>query len=353
MVRSRFASDPRLTRRMVLSLALVALSYAAGVGLALWAGASWPAILAFCAAAVVAQYVVATTTVGTGMRKHAYGPDREPVLHATVDRLCALTGTAKPRIRVVELDAPNAFAYGRGGRMSTLCLTRGLLDRLEPVELEGVVAHELSHIAHRDALVMTLASFPSLACAHCLLVLDAGGEWLEARMRAYDRRHGVNLVTDSDEEKRDGGPSLRPSGPRSVVAYLVLIPATTVFYLGFGLSMAAFGLFSALVAFLGLFLTQPLSRTREFAADRAAALVTGRPSALASALLKIGDTREAVPSTDARALDKAKAFCLVPMSAGAGGTVTVGSGPLSSHPPISERVDRLTEMSRRMGATAR
>lgn len=334
---------------MLLSLGLVLACYLGAIGLALRLGAPWWAILAFAAAALAAQYVVGTRAVGTGLTKHDLGADREPHLHRTVERLCALAGIAKPRIRVIEIDAPNAFAYGRGGRAASLCVTRGLLDRLDTAEIEAVVAHELSHVANRDALVMTIASFLGLACAHLALALDAAGTWSESRLRAYDRRHGVGLVGGGDSGEEQAAP--RRGG--KALATLVLIPTTAVFYLGFGGFMIVFAIVSALVALVGLLFTLPLSRTREYAADRAAAYLTGRPSALSSALLKAGAEHAGIPRADARALRHAAAFCIVPMTEGSGTTVrTTGGGLLSSHPSIEDRIRRLAVVARELGGVA-
>lgn len=349
MVRQGIPSDPQLTRRMLLSLGLVLACYPGAIGLALWMGVAWWGILAFVVAAVAAQYFVGTHTVGSGLTKHDLGADREPQLHGTAERLCALAGIAKPRIRVIEVDAPNAFAYGRGGRATSLCVTRGLLDRLETAEVEAVVAHELSHVANRDALVMSIASFLGLASAYLALTLDAAGTWSEARLRAYDRRHGVGLVGGD-------GPADEPAAPGrggKVVATIVLIPTTAVFYLGFGAFMIVFALVTALVTLVGLLFSLPLSRTREYAADRAAAYLTGRPSALSSALLKVGAEHAGIPRADARALRHAAAFCVVPMTEGSGATVrATGGGLLSSHPSIEDRIDRLAVVARELGGTA-
>jgi heat shock protein HtpX len=214
-----------------------------------------------------------------------------PSLHATVDRLCQQADLPKPDVAVADTSMPNAFAAGRSQRHSTVCVTTGLLETLDDEELEGVLAHELAHVKNRDVMVMTIASFLSTLA---FMVVRWG--WLFGGGR--NRQGGGGVVV-------------------AVVASLVVW----------------------VVSFL---LVRALSRYREYAADRGAAAITGRPSALASALLAISGRMDRVPTEDLREQSEMNAFFVIPLRSGVVGRL------FSTHPPTEKRVDRLRDLEREL-----
>jgi heat shock protein HtpX len=218
-------------------------------------------------------------------------PEEAPELHGVVDRICALADMPKPRVALADSDVPNAFATGRNQKVAVVCATTGLLRRLEPDELEGVIAHELSHVAHKDVAVMTIASFLGVLAG----LITRIGLW-----------GGL-------------GRSSRDPGTQMVV---ILIP-----------------LVSAVVYAISFLLTRMLSRYRELSADRSAALLTGRPSSLASALTKVTGQLAAIPTKDLRKAEPFNAFYFAPaLTSGVGGKF---SKLLSTHPSLDQRLEQL------------
>jgi heat shock protein HtpX len=217
-------------------------------------------------------------------------PQEAPELHAMIERLCIQADLPKPKIAVADNEMPNAFAMGRSQKSSTVCATTGIMELLSPAELEGVLAHELTHIANRDVAIMTMASFfASIASMIVQFGFLFGGGF-------------------------GGGNSDDEDGPSFMVVILV----------------------SAIVWVVSFFLMQALSRYREFAADRGAAVITGRPSALSSALLKISSINTRIPQDDLRAHAEMNAFYIVP--------VKVKSSLynlFSTHPPMEQRIAAL------------
>ncbi len=224
--------------------------------------------------------------------------DEAPELHDMIERLCAMADLPKPKVAVVDTPVPNAFATGRNPKNSAVAVTTGLWDRLDRHEIEGVLAHELSHIANRDVLVMTLASF---------FAMLAG---LLARFGLYGGMFGGG-------RDRGGG----------VPVWLIVFAVSIATYI------------------LSFILIRTISRYREFSADRGAALVTGRPSALSSALMKISGQMEKVPQQDLRAAGEMNAFFIVPTSV-KGAVQTI----FSTHPPMEARIERLGELERQLQA---
>ncbi|GLF96908.1 zinc metalloprotease HtpX [Streptomyces yaizuensis] len=293
--RSRYVPDRGLTTRMVTTMFLIGLLYVVFVGvlLALVRGA-WPLILLIAAGLFVAQFWFSDKIAAHGMGAREVTPEQAPALHGAVDRVCALADMPKPRVALAESDVPNAFATGRGRRTALVCVTTGLLRRLEPEELEGVLAHELSHIAHRDVAVMTIASF---------LGVLAG---LLTRISLY------------------GG--LGRAGRNNGNA---------------ALAMALIPLVSAAVYVIGFLLTRLLSRYRELAADRAAALLTGKPSALAAALTKVTGEMARIPTRDLRRAEPYNAFWFAPAFSSRESLARL----LASHPPLERRLEQLARIS--------
>jgi len=226
------------------------------------------------------------------------GADEAPDLHATVERLCALADLPKPRLAIIDSDVPNAFATGRNPKHAAVAVTRGLWERLEPREVESVLAHELAHIGNRDVLVMTLASF---------FAMLAG---VLTRFALYSGMLGGGRGRDSN-------------GPPIWLIVLVVSIATYA------------------ISFL---LIRALSRYREYAADRGAALLTGAPENLMSALQKITGEIARIPQRDLRQVESMNAFFIVPTN-----IRTRAAGLLQTHPPTEKRLAALAEIAREMG----
>ena len=295
MTRTRYTKDRGLTTRMVTTLFLIGLLYVLLLGVLLAVlGKFWPVILILVGALFVGQFWFSDKIAAFGMGAHEVTPEQAPALHGAVDRICALADMPKPKVAISDSDIPNAFATGRSERSALVCATTGLLRRLEPEELEGVLAHEMSHVAHRDVAVMTIASF---------LGVLAG---VLTRIALYS-----GLAR-----------SARNSGP-------------------VGLAILIIPLVSAVVYAIGFLLTRLLSRYRELSADRTAALLTGRPSALASALTKVDGQMARIPTRDLRKAEPYNAFYFVPaFSSGA----SLGR-LLASHPTLEQRLDQLARIS--------
>jgi heat shock protein HtpX len=224
--------------------------------------------------------------------------DEAPELHDMVERLCALADLPKPRVAIIDTDVPNAFATGRSPKKGVVAVTTGLWRRLEPQEVEGVVAHELSHIANRDVLIMTLASF--FATLAGILV----------RFGFYGGLFG-------------GGSRNRDSG---VPVWLIVVVVSIATYV------------------ISYVLIRTLSRYREFAADRGAALITGAPENLMSALQKISSGMATIPQKDLREMESMNAFYIIPTN-----VKTSISALFATHPPLEKRLAALAEIAREMG----
>jgi heat shock protein HtpX len=222
-----------------------------------------------------------------------------PELHGMIERLCAMADLPKPRVAVIDTDVPNAFATGRSPKHAVVAVTAGLWRRLEPHEVEGVLAHELSHIANRDVLVMTLASF---------FAMLAG---LLTRFGLYG-----GLFSGGDRGRDTGG----------VPVWLIIF------------------LVSLLTYFISYLLIRAISRYREYAADRGSALITGAPENLMSALQKIASGMMQIPQRDLREVETMNAFFIVPTNVKA-----TAAELFATHPPLEKRLARLSEIAREMG----
>ena len=226
-------------------------------------------------------------------------PQQAPELHAMIERLCVQADLPKPKVAVADTRMPNAFALGRSPKNATVCATTGIMELLSPAELEGVMAHELTHVANRDVLVMTLAGF-------------------FATIAAYIVQFGFFFGGGGGYGDDDDNPSF-------IVLFLVSIA----------------------VYIISFFLMQALSRYREFAADRGSALITGRPSALASALMKISSGMERIPQQDLRASSELSAFYIFPP--GVKGSI---SGLFATHPPMEKRIAALQRLEAQLQGRA-
>ena len=296
-VATRFRPDHGLTARMLLTVVLLVVVYAAFVVALVVLLRSVVLVAVVAGVLLLVQFWFSDRIALYAMRATLVTPEQQPRLHGVVDRLCATAGMDKPAIAVAATDLPNAFATGRSSRRAVLCVTDGLLRRLDTAELEGVLAHELSHVAHRDVAVMTVASF---------LGVLAG---LLMRLGFYSSMFGGRGRRDS----------------LALVVLGVLAVSGAVYALSF-------------------LLTRALSRYRELAADRSAAVLTGQPSALASALVKVSDDIARIPTRDLRTVQPFNAFLFAP----ALGTGIGLAGLLSTHPPLQERLDQLAALAVQM-----
>lgn len=300
MTQTRFAPDRGLTVRMVVTMFLLGLLYVAFVGALLALGVQAVVVLVLAGGLLLVQYFLSDKIALFAMHGREVSPQEAPELHGLIDRLCAMGNTPKPRVAIADSDVPNAFATGRDQKHAVVCVTTGLLRRLDPAELEGVVAHEMSHVAHRDVAVMTIASF---------LGIVAG---LMTRFALYS---GLG---------RDRGNNNGP--PIGLIIMLV----------------------SIIVYAISFLLTRALSRYRELSADRAGALLTQRPSALASALVKVSGEMSRIPTRDLREAQPFNAFFFAPALSGRGagqGLATL----FATHPPLERRLEQLNRISAQLG----
>ncbi|GLZ03453.1 protease HtpX [Actinomadura sp. NBRC 104412] len=300
MARTRYAPDRGLTSRMLVTMFLLGLVYVAFVtAFFVIAPRLGPVVLVIAAGLLLAQYFFSDRLALFAMHGREVSPEEAPELHGVVDRISAMADVPKPRVAIADTDVPNAFATGRNQRRSVVCVTTGLLRRLDPVELEGVLAHEMSHVAHRDVAVMTVASF---------LGVVAG------LLTRFGLQFGLYGGVSRNRDQNTG---------------LVLLAVIAV---------------SALAYAISFLLTRALSRYRELSADRAAALLTGRPSALAGALVKISGDMARIPTRDLRAAEPFNAFFFAPALRGG----MSFSALFSTHPSLERRLAQLQEISARL-----
>jgi heat shock protein HtpX len=284
--RAVFPRDTGLQARMLFTMFLLGLLYVALIGALLAAGTGLVLMVVIIGALTFAQFFFSDKLALSAMGAKEVSPEEAPGLHAMIERLCIQADLPKPKIAVADTHVPNAFATGRSQKSATVCATTGIMNTLSPSELEGVMAHELAHVKHRDVLIMTIASF-------------------FASIAAVILQFGFFFGGDDDEN-----PSI----------LIVLLVSFVVYIVSFFLMLA-------------------LSRYREFAADRGASIVTGRPSALSSALVKISGAMQQVPTQDLRQAERLNAFFIVPTSV-KGAVQTL----FSTHPPMEKRIERLQQL---------
>jgi heat shock protein HtpX len=297
MARSRFVPDAGLTARMTLVMFLLgAVFVALVVGLMYIFRGSSLALLIGVAGIGVAfyQWYNSDKVAMRAMRAREVTPQEAPELHGMIDRLCAMADMPKPRVGVADTQVPNAFATGRSPERSVVCVTTGILRTLNTEELEAVLAHELSHVAHRDVLVMTVASSAGIA----------------AGMLMQGSQYGAFL-----------GGGRRDSNNGLPVWLVVLVVSLMVYAVSF-------------------VLLRLLSRYRELAADRAGAYLTMKPAALATALQKISGTISQIPDRDLRQVSAASALCIAPVSL---------KSIASTHPPLEQRLEQLARIQTELG----
>jgi heat shock protein HtpX len=315
MVRTRYAPDRGLQARMGLTMFLLGLVFVAFVTalvfvlIALKQGAG---AIIFFAVILGVVLVFGSLFWSDKVALRASGaqevtPAQAPQLHGIIDRLCALANMPKPRVAIAQTDMPNAFATGRNSKNAVLVVTTGLMRRLDDKELEGVLAHEMSHVAHKDVVVMTIASFVGILAG--LLV----------RFAFYGELFG-------------GGGRGRGGGNNNNGGALPIL-----------LIVMAVGIVTYAISFL---LIRLLSRYRELAADRAGAMLTGQPSALASALTKVSGAMSRIPTKDLRQAQPLNAFYFAPALKA---DTTSLSSIFSTHPSLEKRLQQLSEISAQLG----
>ena len=304
MKRKAYGRDSGLTLRMLFTSGLLGLLYvgfalvlfyALNIGLA-------PLLVIVIGLAVV-QYWTSDKLALAASGAKIVTPEQAPELHAMVERLCAMAGLPKPRVAVIPTPVPNAFATGRSPKHAAIAVTQGLWDRLEPKEVEAVLAHELSHVANRDVLVMTVASFFAMLAA------------LITRFGLYAGFFGGF-----------GGGNRNSNGNNQVPIWLIVTVAAILTYV------------------ISYILIRTLSRYREYAADRGSALITGAPENLVSALQKIASGITQIPQQDLREVAGMNAFFIVPTNWRA----QVGE-LFMDHPPLEKRLAALSQIQREMG----
>jgi heat shock protein HtpX len=304
MKRKSFGRDRGLTLRILATSGLLGLLYLAfalvlinllNVGLA--------AMLVIVLGLAAVQYWTSDKLALAAAGAKVVSPQEAPEVHAIVERLCAMAGLPKPRIALVDTDVPNAFATGRSPKHAAVAVTTGLLRRLDPPEVEAVLAPELSHIANRDVLIMTVASFFAMLAA------------LLTRFGLYAGMFGGF-----------GGGDRRDGNNNQVPVWLIVLAVSIVTYV------------------ISYVLIRTISRYREYAADRGSALITGAPENLMSALNKIASGITQIPQQDLRQVAGMNAFFIVPTN----WRQHVGE-LFMDHPPLEKRIAALSEIARDMG----
>ena len=299
MKRKSYGRDAGLTLRMLLTTGMLGLLYVIfgvvllqvlGVGLA-------PMILIIVALAFFQYYTSDKLALAASGAK-VVSRDERPQLHDMVERLCAMADLPKPKVAVMDTPVPNAFATGRSPKHAAVCVTTGLWERLEPKEVEGVLAHELSHIANRDVLIMTVASFFAMLAAMLTRFGLYAGMW-------------------------GGGGRRDNNGPP---VWLIVLAVSILTYA------------------ISFILIRTISRYREYAADRGSALITGAPEYLMSALQKISSQMTLIPNRDLRQVEGMSAFFIIPARA-----KSFTSELFMDHPPLEKRIAALAEIAREMG----
>jgi heat shock protein HtpX len=291
---------------MLVVMFLLGLLYVVVIAGLLAAGLNTGFVFLLAGGMLFVQYYFSSRIALYSMGAREVSPAEAPQLHGIVDRLCALADMPKPRVAIADTDVPNAFATGRNPKDAVVCATTGILRRLEPAELEAVLAHELSHVAHRDVAVMTIAGF---------LGVVAG--FLTRSMLWFGPGVGGGMGRDDDRDS-------------PLAQWAVIMLASVVVYA---------------VSFL---LTRALSRYRELSADRGAAVITGAPSTLAAALVKVTGVMSRIPTRDLRAAEPFNAFFFTPAAA-PGFSI---SSLFSTHPSLERRLEQLAELERSMGPSS-
>lgn len=292
--------DSGLVARMILSFAILGLLYIIFLSVLAYLGLGFVPIAIIASAMILAQWYFSDKIVLWSSGAKLVTRDQFPELHDLVERIVARNNLPKPKIAVINTRMPNAFATGKGPKSSVVAITTGLMDTLDTEELEGVIAHELTHIRSRDVLVITLASLFSTVA------------WYLMQFGFYGGLYG-------------GGMGYGRRNDNSAGSMMIVI---------------AVAMLTWVISFL---IIRAISRYREYAADRGSAQMTGKPIKLANALMKISGTIKNIPTRDLRQQEGLNAFFIVPALSGS----TIGN-LFSTHPPIQKRVEKLMEMEASM-----
>ncbi|MFZ0510107.1 MAG: zinc metalloprotease HtpX [Candidatus Nitrosopolaris sp.] len=293
--------DTGLTIRMVFSFAILTLLYLVFLSVLAYLGIGFIPIVIIASAMILAQWYFSDKIVLWSSGAKIVSREQYPQLHELIERIVARNNLSKPRIAVIDKNMPNAFATGRGHKSSVVAVTTGLLHILDTEELEGVVAHELTHIRNRDALVLTLASLFSTVA------------WYLMQFGFYGGLYGGGGFGNGGRDRNSGG-----------VMIIILLVAMLTWVISF-------------------LIIRAISRYREFAADRGSAQMTGKPVKLANALMKISGTMRRIPTKDLREVEGLNAFFIIPALSGS----TIGN-LFSTHPSVEKRVQKLMEMEASM-----
>src|SRR4051794_11739548 len=287
-----FGRDTGLQVRMLITFFLLGALYVVFIGVLATAGASGITLAVVAGGLLLVQFFLSDKIGLAAAGAREVSPQQAPELHAMIEPLCVQADLPKPKVAIVETTMPNAFAMGRSKKAATVVATTGIMELLSPAELEGVMAHELTHVINRDVMVMTIASF-------------------FASLAAMILQFGFFFGGGGDDDDNAG-------------FFAVILASLAVYAISF-------------------FLMQALSRYREFAADRGAAVLTGRPSALSSALLKISGTMQKIPQQDLRTAEGLNAFFIIPAKT----KQSIGN-LFSTHPPVEQRIARLQRLEEQL-----
>ncbi|MDA8270170.1 MAG: zinc metalloprotease HtpX [Actinomycetota bacterium] len=304
MAITKFPKDRGLSTRMGFTIFLIGLLYVVFISLLIAVGVQSITVIIIAAALLFSQYYFSDKIALYSMGARIVSAEQAPELHAIVDRLVAMADMPKPRVAIADIDMPNAFATGRSPKAAVVCTTTGLLRRLDTQEIEAVLAHELSHVAHKDVAVMTIASFLGMVAGFLTRIALWSGMFM------------------------GGGNSRGNNNSNSNAAAIEL----------------AVVLVSAIIYAISFLLTRALSRYRELSADRSGAILIGRPSMLASALVKVSGEIGRIPTRDLRSASAFNAFYFAPAL-----TQGVSLGNLvSTHPTLEKRLEQLSKLEEQM-----
>ena len=302
MKRKSYGRDAGLTLRMIFTSGLLGLLYVAFAAiLVAYLNVGLVPMLVIVIGIAFFQYYTSDKLALAAAGAKVVSREEAPQLHDMVERLCAMADLPKPKVAIMDTPVPNAFATGRSPKHAAVCVTTGLWERLEPKEIEGVLAHELSHVANRDVLVMTLASFFAMLAAMLTRFGLYAGMW-------------------------GGGGGGRRDNNNGPPVWLIIFAVSLIVY------------------FVSFILIRTISRYREYAADRGSALITGAPEYLMSALQKISSQMTLIPNRDLRQVEGMNAFFIIPAKAR-----TAAAELFMDHPPLEKRLAALAEIAREMG----
>jgi heat shock protein HtpX len=293
-MKRKWERDLGLQGRMLFTMFLLAVVYLSFLAFLSYYGTSPIFMILFIGLFMAIQYFYSDKMVLWTTGAHVVSESEEPQLHGMITRLCAIADLPKPQVAIVRTQVPNAFATGRSQNNAVVAVTTGIMDKLSPAELEAVLAHELSHVKNRDMAVMTIASFLSTVAF-------------------YFVRYSLYFGNMGGDRRRDGG--------GIILVWLVSIAVWVVSFI----------------------LIRALSRYREFSADRGAAVITGQPANLASALMKISGVMDRVPKEDLRKMEGMSAFFIIPALSGSS-IMEI----FSTHPSVEKRIAKLEKMQQEM-----